>query len=94
MNNSITFPESFRAIKGYPGYFWNIEEKRLYSLKIGGILRPLKMYDRFYHRYERSYSTWNHYQLSVNGSSVNIGVDKILKLLEDPHTIPKATKHG
>lgn len=40
----ITFPQDFTATK-YPGYFWNIKEEELYSVKIGGVLKPLKRKD-------------------------------------------------
>jgi hypothetical protein len=36
----VVFPKEFVAIK-YPGYFWNTEDKRLYSIKVTGELRPL-----------------------------------------------------
>lgn len=37
----ITFPHEFTATK-YPGYFWNVEKKELYSIKVTGELRKLK----------------------------------------------------
>jgi hypothetical protein len=36
----VTLPENFVATR-YPGYFWNLTDKKLYSLKITGELRPL-----------------------------------------------------
>ena len=36
----VTLPKDFVAIK-FPGYFWNIKEQRLYSMKVTGVLRPL-----------------------------------------------------
>jgi hypothetical protein len=33
----ITFHPDFVAIKRYPGYFWNIKEQHLYSIKSGGL---------------------------------------------------------
>lgn len=88
-NHTIIFPPYFRALKGYPGYFWHLEEQKLYSMKVQGILKPLARYDRWYNRHNRTYETWDYYQLSVRGRPVNIGVDKILKILEDPHMIPR-----
>lgn len=38
----VTLPPEYTATK-YFGYFWNTKEQRLYSIKIGGILRPLKV---------------------------------------------------
>ena len=37
----VTLPKDFVATR-YPGYFWNVVEKKLYSLKVTGELRPLK----------------------------------------------------
>lgn len=39
----IVFPSEFVKLK-YPGYFWNTQNKTLYSIKVGGYLRPLKKY--------------------------------------------------
>jgi len=36
----VTLPPEFTATM-YPGYFWNTDEKRLYSIKVSGELRPL-----------------------------------------------------
>ena len=38
----VTLPETFTATK-YPGYFWDTKGEMLYSLKTGGVLRPMKM---------------------------------------------------
>ena len=37
----IHFPKTFVKIK-YPGYFWDTAEHILYSIKINGVLKPLK----------------------------------------------------
>ena len=37
----IVFPPEFVPTR-YPGYFWNTAEKKLYSIKVTGELRPLK----------------------------------------------------
>jgi hypothetical protein len=36
----VTLPPGFVAIK-FPGYFWNLRTKRLYSIK-SGMLKPIK----------------------------------------------------
>ena len=38
----IRYHEDFAAIKGFPGYFWNLKEKKLYSIKVGGTLKAIK----------------------------------------------------
>lgn len=37
----VTLPKRFVAVK-YPGYFWDMQAKMLYSIKITGVLKPLK----------------------------------------------------
>ena len=39
----VTLPEDFVATR-YPGYFYNTKNKKLYSMKISGILTPLQHY--------------------------------------------------
>lgn len=36
----VTLPKDFVATR-YPGYFWNVAEKKLYSIKVTGELKPL-----------------------------------------------------
>ena len=36
----VTLPKDFVATR-YPGYFWNVAEKKLYSIKVTGELRPM-----------------------------------------------------
>lgn len=59
----VTLPKEFVATR-YPGYFWNVTERKLYSLKVTGELRPMTFQrgGRFYGRIiEPGYS------ISVNG---------------------------
>lgn len=37
----VILPPPFVKTK-YEGYFWNLSDKKLYSLKIDGVLKPLK----------------------------------------------------
>lgn len=39
----VTLPKDFVATR-YPGYFWNVVEKKLYSIKVSGELRPIKFH--------------------------------------------------
>jgi len=36
----VTLPENLTATK-FPGYFWDVKEHVLYSIKIGGVLKEL-----------------------------------------------------
>jgi hypothetical protein len=59
----VALPTGFVATK-YPGYFWNLIDKKLYSLKVTGVLTPLA-YNKggtFYGRYIEP-----GYQISVCG---------------------------
>ena len=87
INWSIEFPPYFRALKNLPGYLWHIEEKRLYSLKIGGVLRPLKM-QKYDWKTGRPIH-WEHYQISTKGRRFSIGVNRIERMIEAPHIIPQ-----
>ena len=59
----VTLPVDFVATR-YPGYFWNVKEKKLYTLKVTGELRPMKFQKggRFYGRIIEP-----GYKISVNG---------------------------
>jgi hypothetical protein len=59
----VTLPKDFVATR-YPGYFWNVTEKKLYSLKVTGELHPLSFFKGGTFngvRYEPGY------KISVNG---------------------------
>lgn len=82
----INFPEGLMAIKGYPGYFWDTKTNHLFSIKVGGVLRPLKIQKPFYTK-QISIEV-DHWSVSINGRQKILTVDKILRRLEDPHDIP------
>jgi len=46
----VTLPKEFVATR-YPGYFFNTKDDQLYSMKIDGVLKPLRFYkpNRFNH---------------------------------------------
>jgi hypothetical protein len=84
----VTLPKDFVAIR-YPGYFWNLKENRLYSMKVTGVLKPLAG--------PYKPNPFNHfncpmYQISVNGSKRNIGIDYLRKLKAVNSTIPMESK--
>lgn len=45
----VTLPKDFVATR-YPGYFWNVVEKKLYSLKVTGELRAMAFHRGFYYK--------------------------------------------
>ena len=87
--SNIKFPDEFRALKKYSGYFWHSEEKQLYSIKVAGVLKPLTLQNSSFLR--RKYGFGAHYQISVNGKTKYIVVSDIDRYLDksDIHIIPK-----
>jgi len=75
----VTLPKEFVATK-YPGYFWNIQDKKLYSVKVTGMLKPLA---RVYP------NQFNHFR---SGFSVSIrGQKRVLELSYLETLKPKTT---
>lgn len=78
----VTLPADFVATK-YSGYFWHLKEKKLYSIKVDGILRPLKKYLP---------NQWNHfndeYRVSVKGRRRSLHMDYLNKLVPADSVIP------
>jgi hypothetical protein len=78
----ITFPKEFVATK-YPGYYWNIVDQKLYSIKVTGMLKPLA-YQKPNH--------WNHgmdnYKVSVNGRHRYLYLDYLKKLNPKREKVP------
>ncbi len=61
----IVFPKEFVKTK-YPGYFWNVETKELYSIKIGGELRKMSSQHGWYDQKSRRHIPPG-YRVSVKG---------------------------
>jgi len=68
----INFHEKYAAVEGLPGYFWNLEEGRLYSIKIQGVMKRLTVYNgnRFTYKHIGISKNDKYYQLSKNGNRV------------------------
>lgn len=78
--SEVKFPEGFTALK-FPGYFWNREEKRLYSIKVNGVLTPLTVNKGRYPPWIRQLG--KHYQISVKGRRRYIALSEIERFLVD-----------
>jgi hypothetical protein len=86
----ITLPSELKAIRGFPGYFFRESDKRVFSIKIGGVLKPLKhktspplAWNRF-----QGFSGW---ELSKDGIRRNFSDEAITKLLiQEDHQVPYA----
>lgn len=76
----IVFPKELVATR-YPGYFWNVVEKKLYSIKVTGELHPLK-----FHRggvyYGKEVAPG--YRISVRGERKKLTMAYLGSLRPDP----------
>ena len=70
----VTLPKDFVATK-YNGYFWHLKEQKLYSIKVGGFLRPLKKPPTSKYTYGQDV-----YQISNLGKSRFLFMDELTKL--------------
>ena len=90
----VKFEPQFVATK-FPGYFFNIQDHQLYSMKVDGILKPLKFHkpNHFNHLW-RYKDTEGGYQVSVKGQKVYDCGNILTKcnLLEENCTVLKKVK--
>jgi hypothetical protein len=78
----ITFPKEFIATK-YPGYFWNLTDGQLYSVKVTGALKPLaKMRPNHFNHFRTGY------QISVRGQKRFMEIEYLKKLKPARSTFP------
>jgi len=70
----VTLPKDFVATK-YDGYFWHLKEQKLYSIKVGGILRPLVKPRPSKYNYGQDV-----YQVSNLGKSRFLFMDELVQL--------------
>lgn len=93
----VKLPDQFIATK-YPGYFFNIEDEKLYSMKIDGILKPLKYRSANYFNNwgsvrvklesgETVYATGG-YQISVKGMRRFYPIERLKDLKNVDAVIP------
>jgi hypothetical protein len=80
----IHLREDFVSIKNYPGYFWSVTEQQLYTLKVSGVLRPMKP-----HKGWKSYYTCvpPGYQVSKDGRRRHLALSDLKELHLSPSFI-------
>lgn len=84
----VTLPKGFVAIK-YPGYFWHLTEKKLYSMKVDGILKPLKVCKpNYWNKY------FSGYQVSVQGSKRLVEMSFLMNIQMSDSIIPVKSNKG
>tara|TARA_B100000508_G_C11378828_1_gene237531 strand:- start:178 stop:522 length:345 start_codon:yes stop_codon:yes gene_type:complete len=82
----IGLDDTFVPIPKNPGYFWNKQERRLYSIKIAGAPRALKQQKYIF---GKSWKTQKprvmaekpHYKISENGQVKVLTVEQIERLV-------------
>ena len=97
----VTFSDEFIATK-FPGYFFNIKDELLYSMKISGVLKPLKFYtpNRFNHMWRHSIklkdgskvTTKGGYYVSFHGTRKFYPIERLKELEHVDSVIPVASK--
>lgn len=87
----IYFPADLTPVPHCPGYFWDMQKERLFSLKMGGVLRELKMLRAHPAMFRYGNSRWlnldvgdKYYRISVDGKNRYLPVAS-LKRLEMVH---------
>lgn len=79
----ITLPAPYIATR-YPGYFWNIETRTLYSLKVGGVLKELRS------NYASKWNNWTpSYSISHHGERRHMTLRYLNKLRLVDSVIPE-----
>ena len=80
----VVFPPEFVATE-WPGYFWNITTKEMYSIKTGALKKLAKRKPfNGYAKDGRKVNVSEGYMLSVNGERVPVSLTMLNKL-----TIPE-----
>ena len=74
----VQFPAEYIQLDKFPGYYWNTITKSIYSIKVGGILTPLKFHKPFY---INGKMTLPGYKLSLKGRRYTLTSEAIDGLL-------------
>lgn len=87
----ISFQKTLTPTK-YPGYYWDVESKKLYSFKIGGVLKEMKLLKLPYFLkrnvyFKNMYVGQKYYRLSHKGRTVYLTYDYLEKLKIKDYTI-------
>ena len=81
----IYFPRDLTPVPAHPGYFWDVKEHKLYSIKVGGVLRELKMkrvgpWMTRYSRFSKYHHGDKYYSLSKEGRQIVMLVRNLKEL--------------
>lgn len=91
----INSPETLTPVPNHPGYFWDIEKEKLFSLKVGGEYRELtcrRLHPAAFNYGRMKYSKLKPgqlvYTVSVNGRCRYLAVSHLKKLKMVDYDIP------
>lgn len=82
----VVLPFGFTATE-FPGYFWDTRGHKLYSLKIGGELRPVKLVP-IEQKWWNSHQREDGYRISHKGTRRWLYVSKLKKLKVTDSVVP------
>lgn len=85
----VVLPHGFVATK-FDGYFWNYLEQKLYSIKVGGTLRPLKRVEPNWHNQLRGPA----FRISIDGQAMYYFLDRLQKLTPQGSEIKVENPYG
>lgn len=77
----VTLPDEYVAVPKFPGYFVHIPTKTVYSIKIGGELKPLSYQYSFYTGFRMIKAGYN---LSRNGKKHRLPQEAVDKIAANP----------
>jgi hypothetical protein len=88
----IKFPATLTPVPKLPGYFWDVKSHKLYSIKVGGVLRELKVQRcksyRGCNRFSKVKVGELYYGLSHRGQSRSTPVRHLKKLTLVDYDVP------
>lgn len=84
----IYFPATLTPVPASPGYFWDVQSHKLYSIKVGGVLRELRMRRLHGAAFQYGFSRFpgamavgdKYYTISVNGRRRHLSLKNLKKL--------------
>lgn len=83
----IYFPETLTPVPLCPGYFWDVKKEKLFSLKVGGVLKELAVKTGHQAMFRHPGATFlginvgdKFYKVSVNGRNRYLPVASLKKL--------------
>lgn len=85
----VNFPDDLYALPTLPGYFYSPTTGDLYSIKVDGVLKPLKKHvNVFIPALHWKYDRFTGWQISKNNRRMSITESAVKNRMTQDHTIP------